>query len=240
MKKLTTTLLLVCIMALVACQNGLDNPALSANEGNMPEQAYAQLSIGRAGGTPDRTEAGIADFLKTVEFQGVYSTVSGYTGFKIKDGELYEITAHPVTGTVWKKLDRSAMGIAVDKDLKKLQIEELNGTVTKIYTFDGFGYYIFENGEGDLATYYSKYDFPEKYAGFYTSPQKSVRVTITEGGDIKYMNGKYGNFDWITGNYIFEGNTLTVKGAYWNGNRVVFSADGKSVTCYSAAGAELP
>lgn len=234
MKKLTTLLLIACLTVAVGCSEQISSN-LSVEVKSIEEQA--KLSIEEEGGTPDRTEAGIKNFLQVPEFQGVYNTVSGYAGYKIKDGKLYETVAAPITGTEWKEIT-SFLNLAVDKNLKKLQVEEEDGNVVKVFTFDGFGYYIFENGFDDMATYYAKNDFPEKYVGYYTSANKSVRVTITKEGNVKYMHGKYGNYDWITGNCVFKGNVLTVRGAYWNGEKVVFSSDG-SITCYAKNGTEI-
>lgn len=234
MKKLTTILLIACLTIAVSCADQV-NSSYSVDVKSIEEQA--KLSIEEEGGTPDRTEAAIKEFLQVPEFQGVYNTVSGYAGYRIKDGKLYEIVAAPITGTEWKEVT-SFLNIAVDKNLKKLQVEEEDGSVVKVFTFDGYGYYIYENDFDDLATYYAKNDFPEKYVGYYTSANKSVRVTIENTGRVKYMHGKYGNWDYITGNCVFKGNVLTVRGAYWNGEKVVFGEDG-SITCYAKDGTEI-
>ena len=220
MKKLTTLLMVVCVIAL-ACSNDVVKPAQTSLKQSDPR---IRMSIGEEGGTPDRTEAAITEFLKIAQFQGQYSTFSGESGFKVKDGEIYEVIGN--LKTEWVKLEKA--NIAVNKDLKKLQIEELNGTVTKIYTFDDLGYYVYDNGEDDIPTYYIKYDFVEKYAGRWSFPHGSIVITDSTVL-FTYRSGQ----GWVTEYSQLKGNILKLKGSAWTSSGIRFSADGKTATLFN-------
>ena len=220
MRKLTTLFLMVCIAVAVGCS---DSGKIKSNLSVNSIQDQVKLSIEEAGGTPDRTEAGISDFLKVASFQGQYSTISGYAGFKVKNGKLYKVVA-----SKWKEVPTA--NIAVDKNLKKLQIEE-NGQVAKVYTFDDYGYYIFENGVDEMATYFTKYDLIENYQVYYlTYTGYGYTISIDADGNTSLRVNGY--LDWITAFAQLQGNALTVKGSAWPTISIVFESDGKTSTWY--------
>lgn len=197
MKKLTILLMALCVVVSVGCQNELETAS--------PEQLYAMQSITEAGGTRTSDATTVAEFLATIEYQGSYYTSHGNAGYKVKSGKIYYVGAAEASKQDWVEIPYT---IAVsDTSIKKLELTKSG--VTNIITFDGYGYYSYEAGEGELPTYYSKYDYAENYTGNWTF-NSTNSINIGGNGDI-YVKYK-GVTAYLTVDAQLKGNTLTFKG----------------------------
>ncbi len=228
MKKLTILFFTVCFIAAVGCQNDV-TPIKMTQKSSYPRVTVeeAMLSIEEAGGTVDDSAESIKAFLENGVYWGTYNSYSGFSGEFI--GKIYSNKIYTVVENEWKEIDTSKI-IGVDKDLGKLEMSG-DGSANKIFTFDGFGYYIYENGENDIPTYFTKYGFVENYAGTYKSDDRKATLTIKNNGYVYFQYN--GGFDHVTGRAQLKGNVLTIKGSAWgDGIKIVFDNNRKA-TFYS-------
>ena len=80
MRKLSILFLAVCILA-AGCKNKVTSNISSVD-------MRAMKTIAEDGGTPDSSPEGIADFLSSSDYQGVFATEFGRVGYKIKNSKI--------------------------------------------------------------------------------------------------------------------------------------------------------
>lgn len=221
MKKLIILFSAVCFIA-IGCQNDINPTETISSSKSQITIEQAKRTIEESGGTVDESLEGIKAFLTNAIYYGTYNTYSGYAGEDI--GKIYDGKIYTVVGNEWKEIDINNV-IGVDTNLGKLEMFG-DGQGKKVFTFDGFGYWIYENGEQDIPTYFTKYGFAENYPGTWKSADGSGSITITDNKITFKLNGKS---EYITGLHQLKGNILTIKGSAWdrNGIKIVFD-DGKA------------
>lgn len=209
MKKLSMLFLAVCVLLAVGCAN-----EVTKINNITDSDLRAMKTIAEAGGTPDSSAEGIADFLSASDYQGVFATEGGYVGYKIKDSKIYDLEQLDDRNDIWVEITD---GISVDKTLNKLEYQTESGLV--VLTFDGFGYRYYIQGEESSIKYYKKYDYLEPFAGTWqdtadNANKYTVKLAINPDGCITRFGGE-GILNWgrYTSQVILQGDTLTFKGA---------------------------
>ena len=210
MKKLSILFLSVCILA-VGCKNNITNNVTSNSVG--AANMRAMKTIAEAGGTSDSSPEGITDFLSRNDYQGVFTTESGFVGYKIKNSKIYFVEKADEHNDKWTEITE---GIAVDKNLNKLEYQTENGL--EILTFDGFGYRSYHQGE-QRVIYYQKTDYLDNFEGIYWNPKTDIGIYLVISSDgcvTRYTySEKSSTYTWgrYTSMVVLKGNTLAFKGA---------------------------
>ncbi len=227
MKKLTILFFTVCFIAAVGCQNDVTPIEMTKSSYPRVTVEEAMLSIEEAGGTVNNSAESIKAFLEDGIYWGTYNNHTGFAGTDI--GRVYKGKIYTVVVNQWTEIDTSKI-IGVDKDLGKLEMSG-DGSANKIFTFDGFGYYIYENGENDIPTYFTKYGFVENYVGTHTSEDGKAIISISANG---YVGCQISGMGWdaITDKTQLRGKVLTIKGTpfdqHGNVYKVVFDNNNKA------------
>lgn len=210
MKKLTILFLAVCVLFAVGCSNEVTK---ISNISTSAVELQAMKTIAEDGGTPDSSPEGIAAFLSSKDYQGVFATEAGFVGYKIKNSKIYFVEKVDDKNDVWTEITE---GIAVDKSLNKLEYQTESGL--EILTFDGFGYRSYHQGE-ERVIYYQKTDYLDNFEGIYYNPNTDVGICLVISSDGCITRHGYnkttGQWSWgrYTSMVVLKGNTLTFKGA---------------------------
>ena len=208
MKKLTILFLAVCVLFAVGCSNEVTK---ISNISTSAVELQAMKTIAEDGGTPDSSPEGIADFLSSSDYQGVFATEAGFVGYKIKNSKIYFVEKVDDKNDVWTEITE---GIAVDKSLNKLEYQTESGL--EILTFDGFGYRSYHQGE-ERVIYYQKTDYLDNFEGIYWNAKTDIGIYLVINSDGCITRYNYNNGKWSSGRYtsmvVLKGNTLTFKGA---------------------------